>query len=185
MTTRHGSNSLIPCLVFLVATICILWAYSKDWPSSKASGHSGAVPGSEKPESGKKTLISATSQLDEFGPEGLLELRQPGWHAASPAKYPQSLLLDFQQSKQWSLAGFLHQDKHPERGPKALAIEASNDKESWEKIAESDNVCSSNSEGGWHELKFTDAMEARYWKITIFSNCGDPTFLTLKGLKFQ
>jgi hypothetical protein len=50
---------------------------------------------------------TATSQEGSFGPEGLLDARQPGWHAKSPVRYPQELIVDLAEDKTISSLLFL------------------------------------------------------------------------------
>lgn len=132
-----------------------------------------------------KIKINVTSQLEKYGPEELFRSQQASWHAEKPPKYPQAITVDFYGQREISLLGLLPQESKPERAPKAIRIETSNDGKSWLPVADADNVCTSNAAHGWHDEKFVQPAMARYLKITIFSNCGDPDFLTLRGLRIE
>ncbi len=43
----------------------------------------------------KDYKVTASSQKDEFGPQGLFASVQSGWHSASPPSYPESVTVDF------------------------------------------------------------------------------------------
>lgn len=126
--------------------------------------------------------VTASSQLREFGPEGLLSATSPGWHSEEPPKYPESLTVDLQKPHKIKSLGFLHQDRHPERAPKAVRISTSNDGKSWTQVAESDNACA-NKPDEWFNIELPKPSTGRYIKVIISSNCGDPQFLTLRGLR--
>lgn len=132
-----------------------------------------------------KIKINVTSQLEKYGPEELFRSQQAAWHAEKPPKYPQSITVDFYGQREIGLLGLLPQESKPERAPQAIRIETSNDGKSWLPVADVDNVCASNAAQGWHDEKFGQPVMARYLKIIIFSNCGDPDFLTLRGLRIE
>lgn len=132
-----------------------------------------------------KTKINVTSQLGEYGPEGLFESQQPGWHAEKSPRYPQSITIDFYVPREINLLGMLPQDGNLGRAPKTIRIEISNDGKLWVPVADIDNACASNTAQGWHDEKFVPPAKTRYLKIIIFSNCGDPNFLTLRGLRIE
>jgi hypothetical protein len=129
--------------------------------------------------------ITASSQLENYGPQGLLAQISPGWHSERNPKYPQSITVDFHEQREIQLLGLLPQEEKTDRAPKVISIEVANDGELWEPVAGSDNACISNAAEGWHDISFAKPVKTRYLKISIFSNCGDPSLLTLKGLKIK
>lgn len=129
--------------------------------------------------------VSSSSQLSSYGPDTLFDLKQPGWHAAKSPTYPQSITVDFHVQREIQLLGLLPQDGNTDRAPKAMRIEIANDGKSWEPVAGSDNACVSNSPQEWHDIRIDKPVKARYLRIIIFSNCGNPEFLTLKGLRVE
>lgn len=132
------------------------------------------------------STISATSILDDFGPQGLFIEQAPGWHAKRNPEYPQTLTIDFKKKKSFEFISFLPQDKaHIARAPKTVRITISSDGQFWDTVVQGVNMCSSNSPGGWHQINLPNRTEAQYLKIDILSNCGDPEFLTLRGLKIE
>ena len=127
--------------------------------------------------------ITASSQLEKYGPEGLLSATQPGWHSSNPPKFPERVMVDFQVSREVRLLGLLPQDGNPTRAPKSIHVEISNDGNSWSQAATSGDACSPNTPDGWSEIKFAKPVTARYLKIVILSNCGDPGLVTFRGLR--
>ncbi|PPK71575.1 F5/8 type C domain-containing protein [Methylobacter tundripaludum] len=129
--------------------------------------------------------VKASSQMESLGPQGLFFHRQPGWHAERNPKYPQTLLIDFHEPRSFGTIGLLPQDGNVGRAPKAIGVEVSSDGESWTSVAATDNACTSNASQEWRDIKFAKPVKMRYLKILIFSNCGDPEFLTLRGLRVE
>lgn len=128
--------------------------------------------------------VTASSQSEKYGPEGLLLAMPPGWHSENPPKFPESLTVDFQSPREVRSLGLLQQEGQPARAPKAIRIEISDDGKSWTEVAGSDDACSPNTPDGWSNINFAKPVTIRYLKVIIFSNCGDPQFLTLRGLRF-
>ncbi len=128
--------------------------------------------------------VTASSQLDNMGPEGLLSATQPGWHSASPPKFPEWVMVDFQVHREVRFLGLLQQDGIPTRAPKAIRVEMSNDGNSWSQVAGSDDACSPNKPDGWSNIDFAKPATGRYLKIVILSNCGDLGLVTFRGLRF-
>lgn len=129
--------------------------------------------------------ISASSQLNEYSADGLLDAQQPGWHARQNPTYPQTINLEFKISRSISGVEFLPQDGNAQRAPKSIRVKASDDGKSWTTVAASDDVCVANSPGGWHNFKLPNQVKTRFLEIEIMANCGDPNFLTLRGLKIE
>jgi len=129
--------------------------------------------------------ISATSQLRELGPYGLLTSMEPGWHAERNPSYPQSITVSFKTQQLLGNIGFLPQDRFLSRMPKSVQIRVSNDGKTWSTVASSDDICITKDSAGWHNVKIVKPVKARLLKIEICSNCGDPEFLTLRGLRFK
>jgi hypothetical protein len=129
--------------------------------------------------------VTASSQLDKFGPEGLVSATQPGWHSQNPRKFPEWFMVDFQSPREVPLLGLLPQDGQSARAPKAIRVEMSNDGNSWSEAASSDNACTPNAPEGWVNITFPKPVTTRYLKIVILSNCGDPNLVTVRGLRFK
>ncbi|MCB2263906.1 MAG: discoidin domain-containing protein [Candidatus Thiosymbion ectosymbiont of Robbea hypermnestra] len=129
--------------------------------------------------------IVASSTLDNYGPFGLLSSVQPGWHAEKNPAYPQKIAIDFKEMRLISQVGLLPQDRHTIRMPKAITINTSVDGKSWVNVATFDNVCVANVPGNWHNFELPNQVETQFLEIEILANCGDPDFLTLRGLKVE
>lgn len=134
-------------------------------------------------ESSSTPKVTASSQLGEFGPQGLLSATSPGWHSEQPPKFPESLTVDFQTSREIKFLGLLQQEGQPARAPKALRIDISTDGNLWTQVVGSDNACSPNMPDGWSNINFPVPQTGRYLKLIIFSTCGDKQLLTLRGLR--
>jgi F5/8 type C domain len=129
--------------------------------------------------------ISASSVADDLGPAGLLWSVQPGWHAARNPDYPQTITLDFGQSRSFSKFSFQSQDGIPQRMPKEVRIKTSNDGTNWTPIASASDVCALDDPSSWRDVGISEPAQGRFMQVEILSNCGDPTFLTLKGLRVE
>jgi len=130
-------------------------------------------------------IIKASSQMGNYGPGGLFYARQPGWHAERQPKYPQTLSIDLNEPQSIATIGLLPQDGLSVRAPKNIRIKVSDDGKSWVTTATTDDACNANAPGGWHNIKLTEQVNARFLEIDVFSNCGDPDLLTLRGLKID
>lgn len=132
-----------------------------------------------------KFVVSARSLSPEFGPEGLFTAKAPGWHSVRPPKYPEILSVDFGAPREVRILGLLAQEGQPKRSPKAFRIEASDDGAAWTPVAGSDDACTPNVKDGWHDIQFVRPARGRHLRLVVFSNCGDGTLLTLRGLRIQ
>lgn len=130
-------------------------------------------------------VIKASSQMGSYGPYGLLSQMQPGWHAERNPKYPQMIMIDFHDLQSFSAIGLLAQDGNSVRAPKNIRIKVSNDGKSWVTAATSNDTCGANAPDGWHNVKLAYQVRARFLEVDIFANCGDPDFLTLRGLRIE
>jgi hypothetical protein len=139
-----------------------------------------------RPSGGLQTpKLTASSQLEKYGPEGLLSATQPGWHSTSPPRFPEWVMVDFQAPREVRSLELLPQDRVPERAPKVIRVEISPDGNTWRRVADSDNACSPNTPDGWSRVNFAKPATGRYLKISILSNCGDPGLVTFRGLRFD
>ena len=128
-------------------------------------------------------ILTASSKTGDYGPQGLFDSVQPGWHSVQPPKYPESLTVDFQAPREVKFIGFLQQDGQPARAPKALRIESSSDRKTWIAVGGSENACAPNKPDGWVNVDLAKPVTAQHLRIVIFSNCGDAQLLTLRGLR--
>lgn len=138
---------------------------------------------SRKPVASRPPILIASSKTGDYGPQGLFDAVQPGWHSASPPKFPESLTVDFQAPREVKFIGLLQQDGQPARAPKSLRIETSSDGKTWTDVGGSDNACAPNKPEGWVNIDLAKPITAQYMKIVIFSNCGATELLTLRGLR--
>jgi hypothetical protein len=129
--------------------------------------------------------IRASSQFQQYGPEGLFAQSEPGWHAERNPAFPQTIDVDFHVPQVMHNIEFLPQDGSALRAPKVVRIKVSNDGKSWTAAANSDDVCGAKGADGWHDMNFDQAVTARFLEVEILANCGDPDFLTLRGLRIN
>jgi len=128
-------------------------------------------------------ILTASSKTGDYGPQGLFDTVQPGWHSAQPPKYPESLTVDFKTPREVKYIGLLQQDGQPSRAPKALRIESSSDGKTWTAVGGSDNACAPNSPDNWVNVDLAKPSTVQFLRIVIFSNCGDTQLLTLRGVR--
>jgi hypothetical protein len=126
---------------------------------------------------------SASSVLDPYGPEGLLWSVEPGWHAARNPSYPQILNVDFGEPRSFSELSFEAQDGLPQRMPKEVRIKTSDNGTDWTQMASASDLCA--WDGRRSRLKISQSVQAKFLRVEILSNCGDPDLLTLKGLAVE
>lgn len=129
--------------------------------------------------------VKASSTLDELGPYGLLRALEPGWHAARAPHYPQTLNVDFVESKTFHQIGFLPQDGHAARMPKTVAVKISADGMHWQTMEKITNACEVEAVDHWHEISLKKPLTTRYLQLEVQDNCGDADFLTLRGLRVE
>jgi hypothetical protein len=171
-------------LLSVTAALSILTACGDSGRTAPPSAT--GTPGTTTPASNDaKPTVSARSLSPEFGPEGLFTAKAPGWHAVRPPKYPEMLSIDFGAPREVRIVGLLAQVGQPKRSPKALRIETSDDGAAWIPVAGSDDACTPNVKGGWHDIQFVRPAKGRYLRLVVFSNCGDGELLTLLGLRVQ
>ncbi len=128
--------------------------------------------------------VTASSQYEQFGPEGLLTFQRPGWLSAKSPAYPQWILIDFRGSREVATIGILAEDGQQVRAPKAIRIESSHDGKSWSKTTDFEIPCTSELDGNWVNHALRDSLTGRYLRIVILANCGDPDYVTVRGLRF-
>jgi radical SAM protein with 4Fe4S-binding SPASM domain len=128
--------------------------------------------------------ITASSVHGSYGPDGLLKAAEPGWHAETPPRYPQILTFTFRRPQRFSEIGFLPQAGQLGRGPRKLGVEISDDANVWKEVAVIENDCNARSES-WRDHPLGSTVNTKNVRIKILSNCGDPAFLTLRGVRFK
>ena len=129
--------------------------------------------------------ITASSTHQNFGPEGLFEVKKPGWHAATPVVFPQELSFEFVSPVVFRRLALLYQERHPERAPRGYLVEVSADGNLWTLAEVVDDACSANTPDGWNETELPNQTRARFMRLVITSNCGDPGLLTLLGVRLN
>lgn len=127
--------------------------------------------------------ILVTSTLNDYSAHGILSSVPPAWHAEENPRYPQIIKIDFKENKSIGRLGLLPQDSHMNRMPKSLRVKTSANGNSWTDLGTYNDLCEQKGGDGWHEVKLATPVEARHIQIEIYSNCGDPRLLTLKGLR--
>ncbi len=130
--------------------------------------------------------VSATSRLDDYGPEGLFLSVPPGWHAQKAPSYPQILTIDFNTTRSFQILSLLPQELSLlDRLPKRIALEVSDDGEQWITVGEFDDLCDKVEPDGWVRIAMPSPVTTRHMRINIWENCGHPDLLTLKGLNVE
>ena len=128
--------------------------------------------------------ISASSVHQSNTANGLLEAKEPGWHAKSPPTYPEILTFKFPEVQRISQIGLLPQDGQFIRGPKKINVEISEAGAIWKEIYKIENACNGPTDI-WRDHSLGQTVNTKYIRFTILSNCGNPDFLTLRGVRFK
>ena len=135
-------------------------------------------------QAGEDVKITATSVHESFAPDGLLKAVEPGWHAKTPPTYPQIVTFTLANPQQISSIGLLPQAGQLSRGPRKFVVEVSDDTSTWKEVATVENDCNAPAEN-WRDHSLGNAVSTKNVRIKILSNCGAPTFLTLRGVRFK
>lgn len=114
-----------------------------------------------------------------------MTFQRPGWYSAKPPDFPEWILVDFRSSRDVTMIGMLAEDDHQARAPKIIRIESSQDGKTWSAMIASEIPCAPNSDGGWLNLGLLGTATGRYLKIVILANCGDPEYISVRGLRFK
>jgi hypothetical protein len=137
------------------------------------------------PQPASAPRVTASSQLQQFGPEGLLASAPPAWHSKSPPDYPEWVMVDFRTSREIRSLGLLPQEQYAERAPKVIRLEFSDDGRKWTPMPAAERPCALDPADSWSNLKLPSPARSRYLKIYILSNCGDPSLVTVRGFRFD
>jgi len=168
------------------ANAALLVADHEPSPSaSRSSGSPAAGDAAAKMVYSFFPLVSASSQFEQLGPEGLLTFARPGWHSVTPPDYPEWLLVDFRGEREISMIGLLAHDDHQDRAPRIIRIESSSDGQTWLAQNAAEIPCAPNSDGGWLNIGLLTPARGRYLKIVVLANCGARDHLGLRGLRFK
>lgn len=153
-------------------------------PATSASGGAPSVTAPRRPLSEYFPRVTASSQFEQFGPDGLMTFQRPGWLSAKSPAYPQWLLVDLRANRDVKTIGIQVEEGQQPRAPKQVRIESSADAKAWNAAGDYELACASFADGNWVNQALRDAMNARYLRISILANCGDPDHVTARGLRF-
>jgi hypothetical protein len=133
----------------------------------------------------KGPTVTASSMFRNFGPYGLLTAMKPGWHSERYPNYPQIIEIDLADEKVFDKVGLLPQDNVVSRMPSYLKLSMRSANGAWTEKGVFDDLCNAVGADGWHTLNLDSPVKARFIRLTILQNCGDPELLTLRGLRFD
>lgn len=133
----------------------------------------------------KGPTVTVSSMLNDLGPYGLLTAMQPGWHSAQRPKYPQTIEIDLADEKTFDKLSLLPQDSFVSRMPSLVELSVRSENGAWVEKGVFDDLCNAAGPDAWHTLRLDSPVKARFVRLTILRNCGDPELLTLKGLRFE
>ena len=109
----------------------------------------------------------------------------PGWVVERDATIPQTLTIDLLGSKPVKAVGILAQAGNAQRAPGRVRVRLSNDRRSWVTAAEANKLCATNPPYEWRSVRIPGQPKARYVEVSILANCGDPSLVTVSGLKIE
>ena len=64
------------------------------------------------------------------------------------------------------------------------AIGSSRDGKAWTTVANDSEMPCTRPDGNWMNAALRESVTARYLKIVILANCGDPDHVGVRGLRF-
>lgn len=129
--------------------------------------------------------VKASSTHGNLWPYGLLTALPPGWHSEWRPHYPQTLDIDLAEAKTFRKLLLLPQDRYVSRMPGSLDMSIRSETGDWMQVGHFDGLCDAAKKDGWHSIALEKEVRARFIKLVIVRNCGDPDLLTLKGLRFE
>lgn len=130
------------------------------------------------------TIITVSSKIRGLGPEGLLYVSDPGWHAQKNPSYPQVLKLNFSSERTIKRISLYPQLGFPDRAPKAIRISYSQDGKIWKEEGVYVNLCVAKSDNMKKIISLSSSIRAKCLRIDILENCGSSEYLTLRGITF-
>ena len=133
----------------------------------------------------KGPTVTASSMFKNLGPYGLLTAMKPGWHSEPHPNYPQIIEMDLADEKAFDKLGLLPQANFVSRMPSRVEVSVRSENGSWEEKGVFDDLCNTTGADGWHTLRLDSPVRARFLRLNILRNCGDPELLTLRGLRFE
>jgi hypothetical protein len=126
--------------------------------------------------------ISATSQYDIFGPERINTQLTPAWYSEINPKFPQVLVLDLRQSKIIAGINLGAETNYPTRFPSYIDVSTSSDGDNWIFNKSFGDLCNNDNNDLKLRLILSPKVDARYIKLSVKSNCGDNSLISLRQL---
>lgn len=133
----------------------------------------------------KGPTVTASSMFKNFGPYGLLTAMKPGWHSERYPNYPQIIEIDLADEKVFDKVGLLPQENVVSRMPDRVELSVRSENGTWTEEGVFHNLCSAAGSDGWHTFTLDSPVKARFIRLTIIQNCGDPELLTFRGIRFE
>lgn len=128
-------------------------------------------------------VVQASSA--EISERGLLVGLQPGWHAAQPVIYPQTITIQLTSLVTSDRILLVPQDGFPERMPGSVSVQVSDDGVSWADARDPYQVCQGGNPVEQGAVPLPALTTARWWRLVIHTPCGDSGLLTLKRIGFN
>jgi hypothetical protein len=128
--------------------------------------------------------VTQSSMLETFDASGVLSASQPGWHAAKGPAYPQWVALTFAEPRTISRLSLLPQDTQVARAPKSVDVQTSQDGKTWTTVQSITDACQGD-ENSWREFAVDKPVTTSRLRLLVLANCGDPDYLTLRGVKVE
>lgn len=183
-TVKHSFLGIV--CVAVCAAGCGQPAPESAAPAPPAAVAAPVLPPVEPPLTTGVPVASVTqsSLLENFDASGTLGAAQPGWHAARQAPYPQWVAFAFEEPHTINRLSLLPQDTMAMRAPKSLDVQTSTDGKTWTTVESIADACQ-GGENTWRSFTVAKPVSTRRLRLLIHSNCGDPDYLTLRGVKLE
>jgi hypothetical protein len=159
-----------------------------DWPVDPAETeeHSGvpkffsARPGDRHFPAGFPRVTSSSTLSPQLDASSLMSACKRIWHSQQPPSYPEWLCFEFQKPLRVQRLFVQNQDRHLERSPRAMVLEAlvGND---WRTVL---NIPHAHWRygGEWQGWGISRGPTSNQYRLRILSNCGDPNLVTVQNV---
>lgn len=161
---------------------------ASDWPIARSEIEAvadvpsffGAVPGDADFPCGFPKVTTSSDMAPQFDGTCLMSPSKRIWHAQRPAQYPEWVLCRFHDPLPARRLFLQAQDGHVDRAPGRIELEAMVDG-TWTRILSVRDIVWRFG-GEWQGWPIETPVAAAAYRLTILSNSGDPTLLTLQNL---
>ncbi|KJU86948.1 membrane protein [Candidatus Magnetobacterium bavaricum] len=137
--------------------------------------------------------VKSSSIFQGLGPDRLLDEDDgiDAWHSQNPPVYPEWLEFEFKERVFFRTLTVMQQSRSKKdpnrtflgRAPQSIALKISDDGIAWKDVLYVNNMCNKYTDERYN-LELLSTVVARFVRVEIHSNCGDPDLVTIQGMNF-